>query len=157
MSQEEIVGIIPNTQAGFLGQKAYNLVVTNQRLVVAELTNDMIKNHLNKVKEESKKQGDGFFKRWAKTMTSGGNSYYQKYFSMPIENILNETPNNYSIFVNNVKKIRVKNGTTDTDGKRIPNEVKIKWNNGKVSFRFTSISSTDAKNILKKTFGNLVR
>jgi hypothetical protein len=157
MTGEEIVGIIPNTQSGFLGQKAYNLIVTNHRLIVAELTNDMIKNEMKKVKEDSKKQGDGFFTRWTKTMTSGANSYYKKYFSMPVENILNENPNNYCIFINNIKKIRVHNGYMHNEGKRIPNEIKIKWDNGKESFRFTSIESVEAKNILRKTFGVLVK
>lgn len=156
MTGEEIVGIIPNVQSGFLGQKAYNLIVTNNRLIVAELTNDMIKNEAKKVREDSKSQGEGFFKRMAKTMTSG-TSYYQKYFSMPVENILNENPNNYNIFVNNVKKIRINNGYMHNDGKRIPNEIKIKWDNGKVSFKFTSIGSGEAKNILRKSFGNLVK
>ncbi len=41
------------------------------------------------------------------------------------------------------------------DGRNIPNEIIIKWANGKESFKFSS-STNDAKNILKKTFGNLV-
>ncbi len=156
MTSEEIVGIIPNTHAGFLGQKAYNLIVTNQRLIVAELTSDMLKNEAKKAREESKEQGEGFLKRMAKTMTSG-TSYYQKYFDMPVENILNENPNNYSISVNDIKKIRIKIGMMYEDGKNNPNEIRIKWNNGKETFRFSNIGAGEAKKILKKTFGNLVK
>lgn len=156
MTSEEIVGIIPNTHAGFFGQKAYNLIVTNQRLIVAELTSDMLKKEAEKARQESKEQGDGFLKRWAKTATSG-TSFYQRYFSMPIDSILNENPSNYSISVNDVKKIRIKIGTMYDDGKKTPNEIRIKWSNGKENFRFSSISSNEVKSILKKTFGGLVK
>ncbi len=156
MTSEEIVGIIPNTNAGFLGQKAYNLVVTNNRLIVATLTSEMIKEEAKKAREQSKSQGAGFLKSWANTMTSSRN-IHEKYYSMPVENILNENPNNYSISVNEVKKIRIKNYMNFSDEKRRPNEIRIKWSNGKETFKFTSINSSDVKTILKKTFGNLVK
>lgn len=156
MTEEEIVGIIPNTNAGLLGQKAYNLIVTNHRLIIAEMTKDMLKDEAKKVAEESKEQGAGFFRRMASTMTSGTN-LYKRYYSMPIDNILGETPGNYSIAASDVKKIRIKQGMTYNDGKNVPNEIRIKWNNGKESFKFSSIGAGEAKNILKKTFGNLVK
>lgn len=156
MTGEEVVGIIPNTHAGFLGQKAYNLIVTNHRLIVAELTKDMVKEEVKKVTTESKEQGDGILKRMAKTMTSGVN-IYQKYYSMPVENILNENPGNYSIAANDVKKIRVKIGMMYDDGRNNPDEIRIKWTKGKDSFKFSSVGAGEAKNILKKTFGDLVK
>lgn len=155
MTGEEIMGIIPNTHSGFLGQKAYNLIVTNNRLIVAELTKDMLKDEAKRVTDETKEQGEGIFNRMAKTMSSGTN-LYQKYYSMPIESILAENPGNYSIAVNDVKKIRIKLGMMYDDGRNTPNEIRIKWANGKESFKFSS-STGDAKNILKKTFGNLVK
>ena len=155
MTEEEIVGIIPNTKSGFLGQKAYNLIVTNHRLIVAELTKDMLKDEAKRVTDETKEKGEGIFSRMAKTMSSGTN-LYQKYYSMPIESILTENPGNYSITVNDVKKIKIKLGMMYDDGRNIPNEITIKWANGKESFKFSS-STNDAKNILKKTFGNLVK
>jgi hypothetical protein len=156
MTDEQIIGIIPNVNSGFLGQKAYNLIVTNYRMIVAELTKDMLKDAAKKATEESKEQGEGVFKRMAKTMTSGLN-LYNKYYDMPIQNILNENPGNYSISINDTKKIKVKFGTIYEDGRSTPNEIVIKWSNGKTSFRFTSIAHNEAKNILKKTFGSLVK
>ena len=103
MTVEEIVGIIPNTKSDFLGQKAYNLIVTNHRLIVAELTKDMLKDEAKRVTDETKEKEEGIFSRMAKTMSSGTN-LYQKYYSMSIESILTENPGNYSIAVNDVKK-----------------------------------------------------
>jgi hypothetical protein len=156
MTGEEIVGIIPNTHAGFLGQKAYNLIVTNHRLIAAEITKDMINDAVKKTIDESKEQEDGFFKRTAKTMTSGLN-LYRKYYEMPIQNIINENPGNYSISVDDVKKIRINIGMMYENDRQNPNEIRIKWNTGKETFRFSNISSSDVKNILKKTFGNRVK
>ncbi len=156
MTEEKVVGIIPNTNAGFLGQKAYNLVVTNNRLIVAALTNEMRKEEVKKAREQSKANGEGFLKSWANTMSSSRN-IHEKYYSMPVENILNQNPNNYSIQVNEVKKIRIKNYMNFSEDKRRPNEIKIKWNSGKETFKFTSTTPNDAKTILKKTFGNLVK
>jgi len=59
MAEESMVGIIPNVRSGFLGQKAYNLVFTTERMAVAQLTSQMIKNEAQQRDMESKERGEG--------------------------------------------------------------------------------------------------
>ena len=63
MTEENIVGIIQNVQSGLLGSKAYNLIVTDKGIIVAQLTNKMLKEEAKKTAQSSKEQGEGFLKR----------------------------------------------------------------------------------------------
>ncbi len=151
MNDEKIIGIIPNTHTGLFGNKCYNLVVTDKRLIAAELTSQMIKDSAKKNADESKARGEGILKRMASTMFSGVN-YHEKYFSMPVEQIISENPNNFVIEPKMVRKIKVSYKTIDAEQNKYQNEIKIKWTGGKSVFRFNSISKKDAKNILANTF-----
>ena len=150
---ESIQGIIPNTQSCMLGQKAFNLIITDKRLIVATLTSDMIKQEAKRQAEESKAQGEGIFKRMAKTATAG-TSLYKKYFDMTAEQILAEHADNYAIDPSMVKKIKVKQGYfKEHQSKRTPNELKIKTTDGKKVFRFSHPTAKEAKNMISQTFG----
>ncbi len=156
MTDEKIIGIIPNTHTGIFGNKCYNLVVTDKRLIAAELTSQMIKDAAKKNSEESKARGEGLLKRMASTMFSGTN-YYDKYFSIPIEQIISENPGNFVIEPHMVRKIKVSYRAIDAEQNKYQNELKIKWTGGKSVFRFNSISTKDAKNILANTFSSQVK
>jgi len=156
MTDETIVGIIPNTHAGFFGNKCYNLVVTNKRLIVTELTSEMIKSEAKKVAEESKQREEGIFKRFASTAFAG-TKYYTRYQSMPINQIISENPNNFVIEPQMVKKIRVNFRYVDAEQTRSENEIRIKWSGGKSIFKFNSIGTKEAKNILEVAFPSKVK
>ena len=94
MENEQIIGIIPNVKAGLLGQKTYNIVITDSNLIVAQMTNAMINEEMKKFREESKDKGDGFFKRMSSTMTAGYH-VHERYFTMKPEEILNENSDNF--------------------------------------------------------------
>ena len=155
--EETIRGIIPNTHAGLLGQKAFNLILTDRRLIVATLTSEMIKQAAKQKAEESKQQGEGILKRMAKTAFAGVD-LYKKYYGMPIENILSENPGNYYLEPSMVHKISVKQGRyDDSSGRSTPNEIKIKSTQGKHVFTFPNPSAKEAKALLTQTFGTVVK
>ena len=155
--EESIIGIIPNTHSGMFGQKAYNLIVTDKRLIVAALKSAMIKEHIKKKSDESKEAGDGALKRWAKSAFSGY-SYFQKYFDMKPEEILAENPENYFLDASMIKKISVKQGHIDQESNRsLPNEIKIKSTQGKYKFTFTGITVKEVKGFLSQPFGGCVK
>ena len=154
---ETIQGIIPNAQSGMLGQKAFNLIITDKRLIVATLTSEMIKQEAKRQAEASKAQGEGFFKRMAKTAMAG-TSFYKRYFDMTPEQILAEHADNYAIEPSLVKKMRVKQGYfNEHQSKRTPNELRIKSSDGKNVFRFSQPTAKEVKNMLSQTFGSLVK
>lgn len=154
--EETIVGIIPNTHSGMFGQKAYNLIVTNERLIIATLTSEMIKQHAKETSENGKAAGEGRLKRWAKSAFSGYN-YYEKYFNMNPDDILAEHQDNYYLDAGMIKKISVKQGHIDHEsGKSLPNELKIKSSKGKLKFTFSQITVKEAKKYLSNPFSGLV-
>jgi len=156
MAENNVIGVIPNVHSGMFGQKAYNLIVTGQGLIIAQLTNEMIKSEVNKASKESKEKGDGILKRMANTMMAG-NAIYQRYFSMTVDQIVQETPGNVFIAEADMKKIRIKTSPIYDDGKKIPNELKLVWNGGKKKFSFDQITPKEAKNLLKQTFGRKIK
>jgi hypothetical protein len=155
--EETIRGIIPNTHTGLFGQKAFSLILTDKRLIIAALTSDMIKQAAKEKAEESKEQGDGILKRMVKTAFAGVD-LYKKYYEMPIESILSENPGNYYLEPSMVNKISVKQGHyDDSSGRSTPNEIKIKSTQGKHVFTFASPSAKEAKALLSQTFGAVVK
>ena len=156
MENTKIIGIIPNVRAGLLGQKAFNIIITDANLIVAQMTNAMVNEEIKKVREESKDKGDGFLKRMASTMTAGYH-IHERYFNMTIEQIVNETTGNFVISNDSIKKIRIKIGEIYEDGRNQPNTLKIVSNNAKYKYTFTQITAKQAKEILMQTLGSKVK
>jgi hypothetical protein len=155
--EETLLGIIPNTHTGLFGQKAFNLIITDKRLIAAALTSDMIKQAAKERSDESKAQGDGVLKRMAKTAFVGVD-LYKRYYQMPLETIVSENSENFSLEPSMVKKISVKTGTYDQDNNRsTPNEIHIKSTLGKHVFSFTSIQPKEAYTLLSQTFGSVLK
>ena len=155
MAEESMVGIIPNVRSGFLGQKAYNLVFTTERMAVAQLTSQMIKNEAQQRDMESKERGEGRLSRYVSTMTAG-TSLYKRYETMPVSEILAENPGNYAIEANQVKSFHIKKGGVIYDGtdhlRNRPHELHIKWAGGKTIFKFSSMDDKEAKTLMQKVF-----
>ena len=107
MNGERVIGVIPNCNTGMLGTKSYNLVVTNYRLIMAQLTSQMIKQESAMVSQQSKQNGEGILKRMASTMMSGHN-LYQRYFNMDPQSIVMETPGNYFVDLRQIRSAKVK-------------------------------------------------
>ncbi len=156
MSEEKIIGIIPNVNGGLLGSKAFNLIVTDRGIIVAQLTNKMLKEEMNKTHQEAKDRGDGFLTRIGNQMNSRA-TFHQKYFSMNKDQIINETEGNYYISESEIKKIRMKSGQVYEEEKSTPNQLKIVWSSGKAKFSFNQITTTEAKKILQQTVGKKVK
>jgi hypothetical protein len=103
---EQLLGIIPSVsrKKGLFNFETFNIVVTDKRMVFALMTNDMIK----EAAKQAGKDG-GFFNSLANAMTIGY-TYYKKYSDVPPDTVLNETPGNFSIDLNKIKKMRLSEG-----------------------------------------------
>ncbi len=156
MDEEKIIGIIPNVQSGLFGNKAYNLIVTNQGILVAQLTNKMLKEEMEKNHQTAKARGDGFLKRIGNQMASRA-TFHKRYLSMSKDQIINETEGNYLIPEAEIKKIRIKAGQVYQEEKTIPNELKVVWSSGKAKFSFNQITVNEVKKILKQSAGKKVK
>ena len=114
MDDEKIVGIIPNVsrKKGLFNSELCNLVVTNRRLIVAILSDEMQKEATQKADQEAKEHGEGRFKRFVKA-AEAHYSVYQKYLSMPVEEIISETEGNFFIDASQIKSIGIEGGGPD--------------------------------------------
>jgi hypothetical protein len=89
---------------GLMGVEAFNAVVTDGRIIFAQQTNQM-------VQEEAKKKRGGFLANMAGAMTAGFN-IWKRYLEMPPEQALQETPGNFFIPMNQIRKVKYDGGRT---------------------------------------------
>ena len=81
--QEKILGIIPNVKKMKLtGQDTYAVVVTERRMILAQLTGEMLKQAAKEAQEKGKAEGKGFLDRWGDQLKATF-TYSQKYWNIP--------------------------------------------------------------------------
>lgn len=156
---EEIVGIIPamRRKKGLFSSKMYNLVVTDRRIVFAEVTKEMRKQAAEDAAAEAKADGKGFFARAAATAGSR-HRVYQKYWQMTPEAVLAEQPENYAVEHREIASVRIRGGRFDHEsGQQDPDELHIKTTVTKMKLFFERGGSSEAKELLKKLLGDRVR
>jgi hypothetical protein len=96
---EQVIGVIGNARKmKMLGAAwdTYALVVTDRRMIFAQLTADMLNAAYKEAAEKAKADGKGFLEQWAHQMTVAF-QYCQKYETMPPEFALAETNGNRGI------------------------------------------------------------
>jgi hypothetical protein len=156
---EQIAGIIPaiRRKTGLFSSKTYSLVVTDRRILFAEITQQMATQAAKDAAEEAKAQGKGFFARAAQTALSGYR-IYQKYWQMAPEAILAETPGNYAVELRDIVSVRVRAGMWDeVHDRQNQDEMHIKTHREKMKLTFVQGSARDAKKLLQGLLGTIVR
>jgi len=157
---ERIASVIPLVRKpkSFGRSDTYTLVLTDSRMVFAELTGDMMKQAAMEAQQKGKEEGKGFFARWGDqfkaTMT-----FSERYWQMSPDEALAENPRNYAVQNSSVKKIKV--STKDEsrgsdDAGRSYTELKIEAGAGKFEFRVDG-QARPIKEALKGVFGDIVK
>ena len=113
---EQVVGVINRLTrvSGFMGakQKLYTLVVTDRRVIFAELTRERMKQLSLAANEQAQLDGKGFFGR-AGAQMHARDGVAATYWSMSPDEVLRETPTNFAIDRSEIKKVKFKLGATD--------------------------------------------
>jgi hypothetical protein len=149
-SGEQILGIIPNLQRkrGMFAYDAVVLVVTTQRLILAVLTADMLKQAAADATREAREQGKGFLATTWATMTSGM-SYHRRYFEMTPDRILAENRQNSMIPLAQVINVRFRNRTGAND----PDDLILNCTGGRVTLTQRNLNIRETRALL----GRVVR
>ncbi|MBN2431119.1 MAG: hypothetical protein JXQ27_06565 [Acidobacteria bacterium] len=131
MMEERWMGILPNLskRKGLFGMQAFNLLLTERRMIPAEMTKEMLKDEARRTAAEA--TGAGAVNRVMATMNSGIH-LYKRYETMDPVAALAENPGNFALERAQLQSIRVKGGGTDEEGRPEPAEITIRWNGGKV-------------------------
>jgi len=107
--EERTLTVIGNlTRAsGFMGlkQKTYSLIITDRRLIFAELTREKMKETWKQAGNNAKGQGKGLLRQWGAQLEAF-DDYHRRYRDMPPDMALAETPVNFAIGRDLIKKVR---------------------------------------------------
>lgn len=115
---ESVVSIIPNTmlRAGFMGVKTkpYIIVLTAQRMIFARVTNDMLKQAVDRARTGAESQGKGMFGKWGAQMAAY-TELANRYLETPPEQVLHENPENFAVDRSAITKVSFKTGSSGVD------------------------------------------
>lgn len=154
-ASEPVIGIISGLgqQKGLSG-RAYNLVVTQQRLVFARLTDQMLKAATEQSKQDAKAEGKGFFGQWG-AMFKANAIICERYYHMPMDMILQETPDNFVVYPQQVRRVRILTANS-TDQSNMIDRLQIHATS-KMTFQLKGTNARETKQILRQVLGNIVK
>lgn len=105
---ETVLGAIPDARikTGLLKSESWVLVVTDQRLIGARITDELMKSIVEQARAAAKASGSGFFGQWGAQLKASF-ALGQRYCAMTPEAILAETPGNWALLPGQVSAIKV--------------------------------------------------
>ncbi len=159
---ETVLGVIPDARmkTGFMKTERWVLVVTDQRLLGARLTDELVKYVVEQARAQAKASGSGFFGQWGAQLKAGF-ALSQRYNGMPPDAILAETQGNWALYPGQVSSIRVEHKSRgDVDDTTIEYlKITIETPGGKGSYETNDDkpSQREVQALLARTFGPAVR
>ena len=132
---------------GFMGikQKPYTLIVTDRRLIFAELDQKRVTATVSTARDSAKAEGKGFFGQWGAQLKSS-TSYHDAYWQMSPDAALTEMPGNWAVERSGYQGAKFRTGMSDENNNN-PDVLTIKSASGK--WKFNVAGSLSA---LKKRF-----
>lgn len=152
---EKILGIINSMRqkTGLFSSRLFNLVITNRRIIFANITKEMLNQAAKEAAEEGKAEGRGFLARSA-LMLKSPERISQKQWSMAPDSILQEDMNNFFIDYNDILSIKIRSGAYIHEQGQYENDrMIIKTRANKFNLAFESSNSSQAKELLKNFIG----
>jgi hypothetical protein len=161
---ETVLGAIPNARikTGMLKSENWVLVVTDQRLLGAKLTDELMKSIAEQARAAAKASGSGFFGQWGAQIKSGF-ALGQRYCAMTPEAILAETPGNWALMPGQASSIKVekksRNAGGDDDFSTDYLRITIETPGGKGSYETNDDKpgQREVQGLLARVFGPVVR
>lgn len=125
---ERVLAVIGNLTrvGGFMGmkQKAYSLILTDRRIVFAELSKEKTTAMVDQARSDAKAEGKGFLGRWGAQLRAPS-KYHEVYRQMTPDAALAESPGNFAIERAAIQKVKFKTGMVD-DERSTSDQVTIK-------------------------------
>lgn len=151
--EERILDILFCGAKGLFGQKFYDLVITERRLIVSRTTNKELRDETKELNEKLKEQGVGALKRMGSMMT--GQAALERYTGMAPEDIAAKNPENYSVNNADISVLKLKEKRDSQD--RYSQVFTIKWSSGSDKFIFKNLDIKQTKESLREIFGKKVK
>jgi hypothetical protein len=112
MSDETVIGVIPaaRIKTGFFSSKAFTLVFTDRRLILAETTKDLISAETERSRAAARERGGGFLSQLGAQLKSGI-TFGSHYLAADPATILVESPGNTALGPGDVRALRIERKT----------------------------------------------
>ena len=157
MSSESTVGVILLRKPKPLGRyDTYTGVVTNQRLIFAQMTNEMLTAAVLQSREQSIAEGKGFWGQWADQFKATF-GYTRRYLTMPPAAILAETPGNFALDNNTISEIKVKVKDIRRSNEVLLHELTVEIYSTVGKYEYNTDENSDPVELLKQVYGERVK
>jgi hypothetical protein len=155
-SGEVTVGVILFRKMKSMGRyDAYAAVMTTQRMILAQLTSQMLNAAAQQARDQAKAEGKGFMGQW-KEQLKGTFGYTNKYLTMPPGAIVVETQGNFAIPNNQISQINIHlKGASSENGEQRHLEAEIHSSMG--TYKFSMDENSDFVDLLKRVYGDRVK
>jgi len=151
-NSEPVLGVLVLRKPKSLGRyDTFSGILTNQRLILAQITGDMMKEAIKQAREQAKNEGKGFFGQWADQLKAS-TAFADRYYHMEPSAALSETQGNFSVQNSSVSEVKLKLKDASNSQEF---EVEIKSSSGKHKFRMDE--NNDYVKLLKQVYGDRVK
>jgi hypothetical protein len=150
---ENAVGYIILRKPKSMGRwDTYTGVLTPQRLIFAQMTNQMINDAVKQSRDQAKAEGKGFFGQWGDQLRA--TFYYgRRYLSMPPDVILAETPGNFALNNSIVNEVKIK---LKRDSEGHVHELEVEFHSAQGKYEFRMDENSESTDLLKRVYGDRV-
>lgn len=151
---ETTIGVLPFRRMKSLGRyDTFVGVVTNQRMIIAQITGEMVKASIQQARDKAKAEGKGFFGQWADQL-KGSFGYTDRYLTLPHQTILNETPGNFALYNNTITEIKIR---LKGDDERAQQEFEAEIKSTSGTYKFHMNENSQLTDLLKRVYGERVK
>jgi len=157
-TSEKLLSIITKVsrKTGMLGlaMKFYTVVVTDHRLIFAQVSKAVLakqKEDLEQLRKQNKAEGKGFFASWGDTISTGL-SWYNRYLEMAPETILAESGENFFLKKSDILALKIEGhlGLNHADSKTPLPYFTIKTRDQKFKFLLQKGADVGQLKVLKE-------
>jgi hypothetical protein len=153
-SGERVLGVMVLRKPKSLGirDESYTGVVTNQRMIFAQMTGKMVTDAVQMARDQAKAEGKGFWGQWSDQLKTSF-TYSQRYLAMQPSAILAETPGNFAVDNNAIREVKIK----DESGRGARDEFKMEIHSFSGNYEFKMDQRDEYINLLKQVYGQRVK
>jgi hypothetical protein len=164
MSDETVIGVIPTARikTGLFSSKAFTLVFTDRRLILAEMTKQLQAAEVERSKAAAKERGGGVFSQLGAQLKASF-SFGSQYMAADPAAILAETPGNGALAPADVRSMKLerktRNAGSDDDFEQKFLRITIETGGGRQTYETDAEkpSLDEARALAARVFGPAVR
>jgi predicted Zn-dependent peptidase len=131
-------------------------IVTSQRMIFAQMTNEMLKNAIQASRDQAKAEGKGFWGQWEEQLRASF-GYSQRYLTLDPSTALAETLGNFEVYNNAIKEVKLHVKDLSRGGQADIQEFEIEANSDQGKYQFRMDERDEYVNLLKRVYGERVK